>query len=208
NGVHVHFSLRRDGEPVNYCEGGPGGMSKELASFCAGVLFHCGLVAALSSPSVISYERLKPHHWSAAYRCIGMQNREAAIRVCPVPPGESSREFLHAELRIGDATASPYMHMGSIVHAGLDGIENGIDLPAFVERDPADLAPDELTGLGIKELPQSLKQALTELEANEVFRNSASPLFWECYFDMKETERNYVERHDLDEQIRMYMGIY
>ena len=208
NGVHVHFSVRRNGEPANFSEGGEGGLSPELASICAGILHNAGSVTAMSSPSVVSYERLKPHHWSAAYRCIGSQNREAAIRVCPAPPGKCSKTFHHAELRIGDATASPYLHLGSIVHAGIDGLENNRELPEFVNSDPGDLSRDELNRLGIRQLPQSLEQALIELDENEIFKKSASSLFWQCYLDMKETERKYIEGNDLEEQIRMYQEVY
>ncbi len=208
NGVHVHFSIQRNGEPANYSANGPGGLSSDLASICAGILHHAGCVAALSSPSIVSFERLKPHHWSAAYRCIGSQNREAAVRICLPPAGVDPKEFLHAELRIGDATASPYLHLGAIVHAGIDGIVMSRELPRFIQSDPGDMSGDELAGLGVKRLPQSLEEALSELDGSDAFKKYASPLFWQCYLDMKETERNYVERLGLEEQIRAYQSIY
>ena len=153
------------------------GLSSDLASICSGILHHAGCVAALSSLSIVSLERLKPHNWSAAYRCIGSQNREAAVRICLTPAGVDPKEFLHAELRIGDATASPYLHLGAIVHAGIDGIEMSRELRRFIQSDPDDMSGDELAGLGVKRLPHLLEEALDELDGSERFKKSASPLF-------------------------------
>ena len=61
NGVHIHFSLTdREGKPVTYDPGGPGGLSAAAGSFAAGILRHSRALCAVTAPSVPSYERLKP----------------------------------------------------------------------------------------------------------------------------------------------------
>lgn len=44
---------------------------------------HCRALAALTAPSVVSYQRLTPHRWSAGHAFLGVRNREAMLRVCP-----------------------------------------------------------------------------------------------------------------------------
>ena len=110
NGVHIHMSfLDPDGAPATYSESGPCGMSELTASFAAGVLKYLDSILALTAPSVISYLRLMPHRWSAAYNNLGFRDREASLRVCPVTakdPISIARQF-NVEYRAADAAACP-----------------------------------------------------------------------------------------------------
>ena len=84
NGVHIHLSLLdRNNRDISQDPNKKGELSKEFSSFCAGILNHINSVTAMSAPSTISYLRLLPHNWSASYNTISMQDREAAIRLCP-----------------------------------------------------------------------------------------------------------------------------
>ncbi|MEO1687500.1 MAG: glutamine synthetase family protein, partial [Pseudomonadota bacterium] len=77
NGVHVHMSLRdRDGRPATWSPDGPGGLSQAAGAFAAGILRHLPDLLALTAPSDISYLRLTPHRWSAAYNNLGFRDRE------------------------------------------------------------------------------------------------------------------------------------
>ena len=88
----------------------------------------------MSAPSTISYLRLLPHNWSASYNTISMQDREAAIRLCPEFHFNRKKiGSFHAEIRVGDATSSPYLHLGSNIHAGLIGLENNAKIKHYVD---------------------------------------------------------------------------
>jgi glutamine synthetase len=117
NGVHIHMSfLDADGKPATYDADGPCGMSALTSSFAAGVLKYLDAILALTAPSVISYLRLTPHRWSAAYNNLGFRDREASLRVCPVTakdPTSIARQF-NIEFRAADAAACP--HFGACGH--------------------------------------------------------------------------------------------
>jgi len=129
NGVHIHFSLTdRAGEPVCHQAGEPGGLSPVAASFAAGILDHARALCAVTAPSVVSYERLKPHSWSAYYANLADRDREALLRICPFPETgdvDVARRY-NLEYRGADAAASPYLQLGMLVFAGLDELA-GID---------------------------------------------------------------------------------
>lgn len=85
NGVHLHLSFRdKSGAPVLFDPSGPGRLSSLGGAFCAGVLAHLPAITALTAPSVASYLRLRPHHWSAAWTWLGERDREATLRICPI----------------------------------------------------------------------------------------------------------------------------
>ena len=154
NGTHVHFSLRDlDGAPVTHDPASPHGMTPRAQNFVAGVLHHMPALSALTAPSQASYLRLTPNRWAPTRADLGVQDRGSAVRVCPVfatAPDAVARQF-NVEYRVADATASPYMTLGAIAHAGLDGLRRGLPLP-----DPEQAKP----------LPRSLAEALQALQAD------------------------------------------
>ena len=72
------------GDAVSYDPGMPGGASRQMASFTAGILRHLPALIAITAPSQISGLRLQPHNWSSSYAWFGDGDREASLRICPI----------------------------------------------------------------------------------------------------------------------------
>ena len=172
NGVHIHFSFQNlDGQSVTYDPGQPHGISKRAGAFVAGILAHGRALTAITAPSAISYERLRPNAWSASSTNLGVKDREAQVRLCPVSekPGTDPARAFNFEYRAADAAASPYMALGALVRAGLAGLAAAAPTPRPVSATAAEaLSPDEQAALGLRPLPKSLGEALDELERDEV----------------------------------------
>jgi glutamine synthetase len=211
NGAHVHFSfLDRDGANAAYDADGPGGASLVAQQFIAGVMRHMPALCALVAPSPVSYYRLGPHHWSCGYASFGIQNREAAIRICPSPerePARKSRAF-NMELRAPDATASPYMVIGALVRAGLEGIRAKLPLPPACDSDPSELSEAERDRLGIKPLPGSLADALDLLDADSIAKAWLPPVMYSSYVAVKRTEIGMFAGADAESMCRRYHDAY
>jgi glutamine synthetase len=125
NGTHIHFSLwDADDHPVTHDPAGPGGLSPVAESFVSGILFHTPMLSALTAPSPPSYMRLKPGRWAPSVADLGVQDRGSSLRICPNvadTPERMARSY-NVEYRVADASASPYLALGALVWAGLDGI--------------------------------------------------------------------------------------
>ena len=211
NGVHIHFSLTDlEGRPVSYALGSPGKLSDVQAAFAAGILRHAPALCALTAPSPISYERLKPHSWSAYYANIADRDREALIRICPYPEvaGVDIAKRFNLEYRAADACASPYLQLGALVHAGLAGIREKLPRPTLSRGDPGDLSADERAQIGIGDLPHSLEEALSALEADAVATGWLGPLLAEAYLMHKRGELAMAAGIELDELCRIYAQAY
>ena len=177
NGGHVHLSVWRDGQ--NLLAGGPGryGLSADGEAFAAGILASLPALAGVGSPSVASYLRLVPSHWAGVFQCWGRENREAALRLVTGSAGEHDIRA-NLEVKCFDLAANPYLVAGSLIAAGLAGLDSGAGLPEEVTGDPAGLPGTELDRRGIRRLPQSLAEATGCLENSTVLRRAmGDPLF-------------------------------
>ena len=177
NGTHVHFSLLDDqGRAVMYDPARPFGLSARAAPFIAGILHHLPAITALTAPSVASYFRLRPNRWAPVCASIGEHDRGAALRVCGIFDGarEAPARQFNVEFRVSDATASPYLTLGAIVHAGLEGIRRNMSLGAGVASSRA--------------LPQSLEEALDLLSSDTAIAARVGAELSDVYLRLKKSE--------------------
>src|SRR5213075_1984823 len=151
NGAHVHFSLWQGKRNSFYDGSAPDLLSGEARSFIAGLLEHLPGLCGLTAPSFNSYHRIVPQHWAGAFTCWGHDNREAPLRLPSLFWGMEEAST-NVELKAADATCNPYLAIGGLIAAGLDGIERGLAPPEPVEVDPATIAEDERDALGIRPL--------------------------------------------------------
>ena len=122
----------------------------------------------LFAPSVNSYKRLVPGYEAPVYASWSRRNRSALVRVPVYHPGKE--RATRAELRCPDPSCNPYLTYAAFLHAGLDGIENGYELPEPMERNLYDLSHDERISLGIEQLPETLGEAVEEMAQSEAGR--------------------------------------
>jgi glutamine synthetase len=196
NGMHLHLSLW-DGRGRNAFDGGSGpeGMTREAAAFSAGVLEAMPALTAISAPSVASYQRLQPHRWSGPWACWGRENREAALRFVTGMVG-SRKQAANLEVKAMDGAANPYLALGAIVAAGIDGLERELTLPDEVLDDPASLSATKRKALGIQQLPSSLGEAVVELERSRVIRDAMGDVLFEAFLATRRAERDAYEDKD------------
>jgi glutamine synthetase len=210
NGVHVHFSLvdAETGAPVNHDPSHKDGMSARAGSFVAGMLAALPAITAVTAAASISYLRLTPNRWSAAYNNLGYRDREAGVRICPVfQTADITRQF-HFEFRAADAAASPYLVLGAILAAGLHGLDANLPMPQVCEGAPQTMAPQRLAELGIVRLPQSLSEALDLFEADTVLADSFGPDLKAAYLAHKRFEVEMMDNLSVAEQCARYAMSY
>jgi glutamine synthetase len=174
SGCHVHMSLWGNGRNIMYEAGGELGLSTLGRGFVAGVLAHLPALLAITCPSVNSYRRLAPNMWSSAYTCWGPDNREAAVRVASPFKGRVEAST-NIEVKAVDGSANPYLALGAIVAAGLDGIARGLDPGAPLASNPNDLPEDERRQRGIRRYPATLAEAIAELERDHLLLDALGP---------------------------------
>ncbi|MGZ3672699.1 MAG: glutamine synthetase family protein [Ktedonobacterales bacterium] len=213
SGAHIHFSLwgvpgsERAGQNLLFDPNGRGGISELGYHFIGGVLAHLPALVALTCASPNSYHRLQPHFWSSAFTAYGFDNREGAIRIPSTFWGREA-ESTNLELKPADHSGNPYLALGSLIAAGLDGIRRQLDPGQPIDVDPANLGEEECERRGIRRLPLSLDAALDALEADSVLTEALGPLLARAYIAVKRLEAAYFADKTPDEEARQHLYKY
>jgi glutamine synthetase len=193
SGAHIHFSLwTADGDPVT---GGDGehGLSKTATAFAAGILDHAPAVLAFTAPSVVSYHRLGPGHWSADSPRLAAQDREALLRIPGPAAATGTAAHPHLEFRAADSTANPWLALAALVRVGLAGVTGEAPVPDA----PAAAA-----------FPQSLAEALSTLERDPVLSTWLPADLLRTYLSVKRAELAEVAQLSPDDLYARYAHAY
>jgi len=189
NGAHIHFSLW-DGEghrKLFHDPAGRFGLSRTAEQFIAGVLTHVRGLLALTAPSVNSYQRLLPQHWSSAFVCWGPDNREATVRV-PSTFWGMEQASTNLEFKPTDASCNPYLAFGALIAVGLDGMERELEAPEPLLVDPATLPDREREAAGAHRYPTTLQESLSSLESDQVLVQALGDLLARSYLAVRRSE--------------------
>ena len=195
NGTHIHWSLLDEtGAPVTHDAGRPDGVSELAEAFCAGMLHHMPALCAVTAPSAASYYRLRPGRWAPTAADLGVQDRGSAVRICPVyaTAAETVARQFNIEFRVADAAASPYLALGALVWAGLDGLRRR----------------RRFAGLAAAPLPGSLHEALGHFAASAEMAEWFGPAFHDVYLRSKRAELRVLAGLGEAEVCARYAAVY
>ncbi|HYU20632.1 MAG TPA: glutamine synthetase family protein [Chloroflexota bacterium] len=191
NGCHIHLSVWDPSGEENlfFDRSAPYQLGRLGRQFAAGLLEHLPGLVALTCPSYNSYHRLQPQSWSSAYTCYGPDNREAAVRIVSTYWGQEMPS-INLELKAADNSANPYLALGGVIAAGLDGIMRGLELgeERLALEDPFTIPEEEREARGIRRLPDSLSAALEALEADSVLTDALGGLLLTSFLAVRRSE--------------------
>jgi glutamine synthetase len=205
NGCHLHLSIWHDGKNITPDSQGICGLSPVARAFVAGILRHLPALMAITTPSPNSYRRIRPHFWSGAFRCWGLDNKEAPVRVISSPSGGGSTNF---ELKTVDASANPYLALGAVIAAGLDGIRNNLEPIEPISQDPGHLPLDERISKGISSLPENLGQAIAHLQQDDILLTALNPQLSQAFLAVRQAEWEAMKDWELDAEVKLLLERY
>jgi glutamine synthetase len=186
SGMHTHQSLFTDGRNAFFDADDKWHLSEGGKAFIAGQLRHAREIAAVFAQWVNSYKRLVPGYEAPVYVAWSQRNRSALIRIPLYKPG--SEQATRAEIRCPDPACNPYLTFAALLHAGLEGIERGYELPEPMETNLYHLTAEQRRERGIISLPETLGEAIDELAQSELARKALGPHIFDRYVELKRKE--------------------
>jgi glutamine synthetase len=186
SGMHTLMSLFNDGRNSFFDPDDKWHLSDTGKAFIAGQLHHAREISAVFAQWVNSYKRLVPGFEAPVYVAWSQRNRSALIRIPLYKPG--SEQATRAEIRCPDPSCNPYLTFAALLHAGLEGIERGYELPEPMETNLYHLTAEQRKERGIIALPETLGEAIDELAGSDLARKALGPHIFDRYVELKRKE--------------------
>lgn len=188
SGMHLKFSLVKEGKNIFECQETPGKISDAAFYFAGGLLAHSREMALITNPLVNSYKRLVPGYGAPTELTWTEADQRSLIRIPPFR-GQESR----VELRSPDAAANPYLVLAVCLAAGMDGIRKQmIPLRAGEKEHPDGL-------------PETLKEAIDAFENSSWIREILGEDFCRIYLEAKKKEWLRYTRQVTDWEVEEYL---
>lgn len=147
SGMHINLSAYRDGR--NIMSGCGGTLTGDAAGLVAGIMRRLPEMTAVLNPITNSYRRLATMDMPGS---VGWSLDNSQLIRLPHASGERAR----IELRSPDSALNPYIAFSLIIAAGMEGIAEGVPLPA-------PLKAGDMPG-ACEMLPRDLRSALALLQ--------------------------------------------
>src|SRR5512132_118415 len=186
SGMHTHMSLFSGGNNAMFDADDPYFLSDVGKAFIAGQLKHAREISSIFAQWVNSYKRLVPGYEAPVYVAWSRRNRSALIRIPLYKPG--AEQATRAEIRCPDPACNPYLTFAFLLHAGLEGIEQGYELPEPMETNLYHLTAEQRKERGIVSLPETLGEASDELAQSQLARKALGPHIFDRYVELKRKE--------------------
>ena len=204
SGMHTNQSLfNLDGTNAFVDESDSLQLSKVAYSYIAGALANARAFSAVTNPLVNSYKRLVPGYEAPVYCAWSASNRSALIRI-PAARGLSTR----TEIRCPDPTCNPYLALAMMLNSGLDGVKNETPPPPEVKRDIYKMTAAEMETEGIAVMPASLQEAIEELKASSIAKDTLGEHIFGKYIEAKEKEWDSFRTAVTEWELNEYLSIY
>ncbi len=205
SGMHTHQSLFKDGRNAFFDGDDQWHLSAEGKAFIAGQLRHAREISAVFAQWVNSYKRLVPGYEAPVYVAWSRRNRSALIRIPLYKPG--AEQATRAEIRCPDPACNPYLTFAALLHAGLEGIEQGYELPDPMETNLYHLTPEQRKERGIVSLPETLGEAVDALAGSELVRKALGPHIFDRYVELKRAEWDEYRVQLTEWELKKYLSV-
>jgi glutamine synthetase len=203
SGMHINMSLSQNGKNLFNANESDMDISDTAKMFGAGILKHAKGITAVANPLVNSYKRFVPGFEAPVHIAWSHMNRSPLLRV-PAPKGEATR----LELRSPDPSCNPYLTLALILEAGLDGLQNKLEIPSPVEINTYNLTPEQEKELNIQRLPSNLSLALEEMKKDTYIKDVLGEHVFNKYISAKEAEwisyNSIVHSWEIDNYLTAY----
>ena len=186
SGLHLAVSITKDGQNLFHPSIEE---SEEGRQFVAGVLRRAAEMTIFGNPLTNSFQRLGEFE-APKYITWSHQNRAPLITV-PLATGGKPNRF---KLRSFDGCINPYIVFALLIHAGLDGIEDKLELAPACEENL--FTSSEAVRARYDALPESLCEAIRTAQSSDFIAKYLPEKMRTAFFAAKQAEHDRIALAD------------
>jgi len=210
SGAHMNVSMQKVDNPgVNIYDGGDGNWSAQVKHALGGILKHGAAITAVACSTVNSYNGLVPkvggfeggtYTWAPTHMAYGSNNRSAMLRL------PQSRFAI--ENRAADMCMNPYISLGMMLAAQVEGLVNELDPGPSLDEDLYVMDDAEKAQRNLTPLPRNLMEASEHLGKSELARNVMGEAMMRSFLAYKIDEWERYHQETTDWEVREYLRLY
>jgi glutamine synthetase len=210
SGAHLNTSMVKIGDPgCNIYEGEDGQWSENVYHALGGILKHGAAITAVACCTVNSYNGLVPkvggfeggtYTWAPTHMVYGTNNRSAMLRL------PQSRFAI--ENRAADMCMNPYLSLGMMLAASVDGLVNKIDPGPSLDEDLYVMDTQEKERRTLTPLPRNLMEANEHLSKSELAKQVMGGTMLNSFLAYKMDEWERYHQETTDWEVREYLRLY
>lgn len=200
SGIHVYFTL-----PADPQSGPPeaGEFGEETLFAIGGLLAHAPAFTAICNPTVNSYKRLVAAWDAPIYTVWSQRSANSLVRV---PAPEDGRPRI--EVRSADPSCNPYLALAVLLASAAHGLRTHALPGDPLTGSTYELNERECERRRIRRLPKSLRQALAELDRDQVVRGALGDHIYHAFRDAKTAEYERYRRAVHPWEREAYLRVY
>lgn len=205
SGMHTHQSLFKGDSNAFFDQNDDYHLSELCRGYISGLLRHAPEITAITNQWVNSYKRLVAGYEAPVYISWARRNRSTLVRVPMYKPGKEKATRI--EFRSPDPACNPYLAFSVMLAAGLDGLKNGYELPAPMEKDVYVMSEEEKAEERIASLPGSLIEAIALTEQSELVREALGDHIFNNFITSKKVEWDKYRISVTEWELKEYLGV-
>jgi glutamine synthetase len=210
SGAHMNVSMQKVDNPgVNIYDGGDGNWSPEVKHALGGILKNGAAITAVACSTVNSYNGLVPkvggfeggtYTWAPTHMVYGTNNRSAMLRL------PQSRFAI--ENRAADMCMNPYLGLGMMLAAQVEGLVNKLDPGPSLDEDLYVMDDKEKEKRTLTPLPRNLMEATEQLGRSELAKTVMGEAMMRSFLAYKIDEWERYHQETTDWEVREYLRLY
>ena len=210
SGAHMNCSMQAADKPgINIYEGEDGKWSENVYYALGGILKHGAAITAVACSTVNSYNGLVPkvggfeggtYTWAPTHMVYGTNNRSAMLRL------PQSRFAI--ENRAADMCMNPYISLGMMLAASVDGLVNKLDPGPSLDEDLYTMDEAEKQRRTLTPLPRNLLEATEHLGNSELAKNVMGESMLRSFLAYKIDEWERYHQTTTDWELKEYLRLY
>lgn len=104
--------------------------------------------------------------------------------------------------------SDPYLALGAVIVAGLDGIRRGLELPEPVTVDPGNLSDSEREKRGISRLPSHLGVAIAHLQRDDLLLGALGDDLAKAFLAVRSCEWEEMKTWESGKEVQLLLERY
>ncbi len=170
---------------------------------------HGNAITAIACPTVNSYNGLVPkvggfeggtYTWAPTHMAYGKNNRSAMLRL------PQSRFAI--ENRAADMCMNPYLGLGMMLAASVEGLVNKIDPGPSLDEDLYVMDEEEKARRAVSPLPRNLLEATEKLAVSDLAEKVLGPVLLKSFLGYKVDEWERYHQTVTDWEVEEYLRLY